>query len=37
MIYFSPEWIQYDLVDAWSQSSILISAEARCGLQGVPA
>lgn len=28
-IHLSPEWIQFDLADAWSQSSILISAESK--------
>jgi len=28
-IHLSPEWIQFDLADAWDQSSILISAESK--------
>lgn len=28
-IHLSPEWIQYDLADAWDQSSVLISAESK--------
>lgn len=28
-IHLSPEWIQFDLADAWDQSSVLISAESK--------
>lgn len=28
-IHLSPEWIQFDLADAWDQSRILISAESK--------
>ena len=28
-IHLSPEWIQYDLADAWDQASVLISAESK--------
>jgi len=28
-IHLSPQWIQFDLADAWSQSGILISAESK--------
>jgi mannose-6-phosphate isomerase-like protein (cupin superfamily) len=28
-IHLSPEWIQFDLADAWSPSGILISAESK--------
>lgn len=27
-IHLSPEWIQFDLADAWNESGILISAES---------
>lgn len=28
-IHLSPEWIQFDLADAWDKSAILISAESK--------
>jgi len=28
-IHLSPEWIQYDLANGWSQASVLVSAESK--------
>lgn len=28
-LHLSPEWIQFDLADAWDQSSMLISADSK--------
>ncbi len=35
-IHLSPEWIQFDLADAWDKSSVLVSAESKVKPDGSP-
>ena len=32
-IHLSPEWIQYDLAEAWDEASILLSANSKVEMQ----
>lgn len=35
-IHLSPEWIQFNLADAWEKSSVLVSADSKVNLDEHP-